>query len=79
MNNDMQDNVFEAVCKLELMQTMLGHLINMVEDGGEINTQEKAIHFASKRDIIGDFLHITLDGVFYAIQKLNESQEGGAE
>lgn len=78
MNSDMLDKVFEATCKLELMQTMLGQLINMVEDE-EIKTPEQAMYFANKQHVIGDFLHITLDGVFYAIQTLNGLQKGGAE
>ncbi len=74
--NDMLDEVFNATCKLELMQTMLGVLINMVEKE-EVKTPEQAMRFATNQNVIDDFLHITLDGVCYAIQTLNGLQEGG--
>ena len=70
--NDILDQIFTATCKLELMQTVLGVLINTVEKE-EANTQEKALHFAANQDMISDFLHITLDGVYFAIQTLNEA------
>ena len=31
------------------------------------------MHFASNQNMIDDFLHITLDGVYFAIQTLNEA------
>lgn len=70
--NDILDQIFTATSKLELMQTVLGVLINTVEKE-EANTQEKALHFAANQDMISDFLHITLDGVYFAIQTLNEA------
>lgn len=70
--NDILDQIFTATSKLELMQTVLGVLINTVEKE-EANTQEKALHFAANQDMISDFLHITLDGVHFAIQTLNEA------
>ena len=70
--NDILDQIFVATSKLELMQTVLGVLINTVEKE-EANTQEKALHFAANQNMIGDFLHITLDGVYFAIQTLNEA------
>lgn len=77
---DIFDQVFTATSKLELMQTVLGVLINTVEKE-EANTQEKALHFAANQNMISDFLHITLDGVCFAIQTLNgvyeDSKEGG--
>lgn len=77
---DILDQIFTATSKLELMQTVLGVLINTVEKE-EANTQEKALHFAANQNMISDFLHITLDGVYFAIQTLNEvyedSKEGG--
>ena len=69
---DILDQIFTATSKLELMQTVLGVLINTVEKE-EANTQEKALHFAANQDMISDFLHITLDGVYFAIQTLNEA------
>ena len=69
---DILDQIFTATSKLELMQTVLGVLINTVEKE-EANTQEKALHFAANQDMISDFLHITLDGVHFAIQTLNEA------
>jgi hypothetical protein len=39
----------------------------------EANTQDGALHFAANQNMIGDFLHITLDGVYFAIQTLNEA------
>lgn len=69
---DILDQIFTATSKLELMQTVLGVLINTVEKE-EANTQEKALHFAANQNMIGDFLHITLDGVCFAIQTLNEA------
>ena len=68
---DILDQIFVATSKLELMQTVLGVLINTVEKE-EANTQEKALHFAANQNMIGDFLHITLEGVYFAIQALNE-------
>lgn len=70
--NDILDQIFVATSKLELMQTVLVVLINTVEKE-EANTQEKALHFAANQDMISDFLHITLDGVHFAIQTLNEA------
>ena len=69
--NDILDQIFAATSKLELMQTVLSVLINTVEKE-EVNTQEKALHFAANQNMIGDFLHSTLDGVYFAIQALNE-------
>lgn len=70
--NDILDQIFVATSKLELMQTVLVVLINTVEKE-EANMQEKALHFAANQDMISDFLHITLDGVHFAIQTLNEA------
>ena len=69
--NDILDQIFAATSKLELMQTVLGVLIETVEKE-EANTQNGALHFAANQDMISDFLHITLDGVYFAIQTLNE-------
>ena len=69
--NDILDQIFAVTSKLELMQTVLSVLINTVEKE-EANTQEKALHFAANQNMIGDFLHITLEGVYFAIQALNE-------
>ena len=69
---DILDQIFTATSKLELMQTVLGVLIETVEKE-EANTQEKALHFAANQNMIDDFLHITLDGVCFAIQALNEA------
>ena len=69
--NDILDQIFAATSKLELIQTVLSVLINTVEKE-EANTQEKALHFAANQNMIDDFLHITLDGVCFAIQALNE-------
>lgn len=78
--NDILDQIFAATSKLELMQTVLGVLIEIVEKE-EANTQDGALHFAANQNMIGDFLHITLDGVCFAIQTLNgvceDSKEGG--
>ena len=78
--NDILDQIFAATSKLELIQTVLGVLIETVEKE-EANTQEKALHFAANQNMIDDFLHITLDGVYFAIQTLNgvyeDSKEGG--
>lgn len=76
--NDILDQIFTATSKLELMQTVLGVLINTVEEE-EANTQEKALHFAANQDMISDFLHITLDGVYFAIQTLNGVYEDSKE
>lgn len=76
--NDMLDEVFNATCKLELMQTVLGVLINMVEKE-EVKTPEQAMKFAANQNVIDDFLHITLDGVCYAIQTLDGLQNDNTE
>lgn len=73
--NDILDQVFTATCKLELMRTVIETLINMVEDNGEIKTPEQAMDFAYIQGTIDDFLHITHDGVHFAIQTLNELQD----
>jgi hypothetical protein len=67
--NEMEDKMFEATAKLELMQTLISVLINMVEDS-EVSTAEDAMYFAHKKDTIGDLLHITLDGVVEAKEVL---------
>lgn len=76
---DIIDTAFLAQCKLELIKTVVETLINMVEDCGEVKTQEQALSFANKQNVIDDFLHITHDGVYFAIQTLDGLQEGGAE
>ena len=70
--NDILDQIFTATSKLELMQTVLGVLIETVEKE-EANTQDGALHFVANQNMIDDFLHITLDGVCFAIQTLNEA------
>ena len=69
---DILDQIFTATSKLELMQTVLGVLIETVEKE-KANTQDGALHFAANQNMIDDFLHITLDGVYFAIQTLNEA------
>ena len=77
--NEILDKVFEATAKLELMQVLLGDLIDTVEDR-DAKTPEGAMYFASQQDKIGSFLHIALDGVFYSIKLLEETQQkGGTE
>lgn len=71
--NDILDQIFTATSKLKLIQTVLGVLIETVEKK-EANAQERALHFAANQNMISDFLHITLDGVLFAIQTLNEVQ-----
>ena len=71
---DVLDQIFTATSKLELIQTVLSVLINTVEKE-EANTQEKALHFAANQNMIDDFLHITLDGVYFAIQTLNGARK----
>ena len=71
------DKIFEATGKLELMQVLLGDLINKVEDR-EAKTPEDAMYFASQQDTIASFLHIALDGVYDSIKILEEAQKGGA-
>lgn len=76
--NEILDTVFIATGKLELIKTVVETLINMVEDNGEIKTAEQAMNFAYIQGTIDDFLHITHDGVYFAIQTLDELQKGGA-
>lgn len=77
--NEIIDTAFLAQCKLELIKTVIETLINMVEDCGEVKTPEQAMLFAHNQNVIDDFLHITHDGVYFAIQTLDELQKGGAE
>lgn len=63
--NEMADKMFEATAKLDLMQTLIGVMINMVEER-EVVTAEDAMYFAHQKDTIGDLLHIALDGVVEA-------------
>lgn len=72
-NIDILDQIFVATSKLELMKTVLNVLINTVEKEA-INMQGKALHFAVNQNMIDDFLHITLDGVCFAIHILNGVQ-----
>lgn len=72
--NDILDKVFEATAKLELIQVLLGDLINKVEDR-EAKTTENAIYFAVQQDTIASFLHIALDGVYDSIKLLEEVQK----
>ena len=76
--NDILDQIFTATSKLELMQTVLGVLIETVEKE-KANTQDGALHFAANQNMIGDFLHIALDGIYFAIQTLNEAYEDSKE
>lgn len=76
--NEMIDVAFEAQCKLELIKTVIETLINMVEKE-EVKTPEQAMYFANNQNVIDDFLHITHDGVYFAIQKLDGLQKGGEE
>lgn len=75
--NEIIDTAFTAQCKLELIKTVIETLISMVEDDGEATTPEKAMEFAFKQNAIDDFLHITHDGVYFAIQTLDGLQKGG--
>lgn len=79
--NEILDTAFAAQCKLELIKTVIETLINMVEDDGEIKTPEQAMNFAYNQNVIDDFLHITHDGVYYAIQTLDglQKKEGVAD
>ena len=77
--NDILDTAFTAQCKLELIKTVIETLISMVENQGEIKTPEQAMKFAYLQETIDDFLHITHDGVYFAIQTLSGLQKGGAE
>lgn len=63
--NEMSDKMFEATAKLELMQTLIGVMINMVEER-EVVTPEDAMYFAHQKYTIGNLLHIALDGVVEA-------------
>ena len=75
--NEIIDTAFTAQCKLELIRTVIETLINMVEDNGDIKTPEQAMNFAYIQGTIDDFLHITHDGVHFAIQTLDGLQKGG--
>lgn len=76
---DIIDTAFTAQCKLELIKTVVETLINMVEDVKEVTTPDGAMNFAYIHDTIDDFLHITHDGVYFAIQTLDGLQKGGEE
>ncbi len=75
--NEIIDTAFTAQCKLELIRTVIETLINMVEDVKEVNTTDGAMDFALIHGTIDDFLHITHDGVHFAIQTLDRLQKGG--
>lgn len=72
---DVLDQVSEATIKLELIKTVLGTAINMVEHE-TVSTPEQAMVLVATQDTIGDFLHIALDGVSYAVGTLNKLQRG---
>lgn len=68
--DDILNGVFGAVAKLELMNTLLGVLIDTVEDC-KVGTVEENALFASKRRIIGDLLHIAVDDIYDITQALD--------
>ena len=74
--NYILDKIFEASGKLELMQALIGDLINKVEKK-KADTPENAIYFATQQDTIASFLHIALDGICDSIKLLDEAQEKG--
>ncbi len=80
-NNEILDTAFTAQCKLELIKTVIETLINMVEDVKEVHTADGAMDFALIHGTIDDFLHITHDGVYFAIQTLDglQKKEGVAD
>lgn len=63
LKDDILNGVFGAVAKLELMNTLLGVLIDTVEDC-KVGTVEENALFASKRDMICDLLHIAVDDIY---------------
>lgn len=71
--NDMLDEIFEATCKLELISTVAGDLINTVECN--VNSPEDAMFFAANQNKLSDFLHIILDGLNYSTKILNGLQK----
>lgn len=79
--NEILNKVFDATAKLELMQTLIGVIVDLTESTAEISTPEAAMYFASQRGKIIDLLHIVFDGVFDAkllLEKLNNIQEDAA-
>lgn len=75
---DVLDQVSEATIKLELIKTVLGTAISMAEEKTAL-TPEQAMVLVATQDTIGDFLHIALDGVSYAVGTLNKLQRGGVQ
>ena len=69
---DVLDQVSEATTKLELIKTVLGTTISMVEQKTE-STLEQTM-FIAQQEVMGDFLHIAMDGVIYAVETLNKLQ-----
>lgn len=76
--NYISDKIFEATGKLELMQTLIGDLINKVEKKNA-DTVKNAMYFAGQQDTIASFLHIALDGICDSIKLLEEAQQKGGE
>lgn len=72
--NDILNKVFDATAKLELMQALIGDLINKVDEK-DAKTSEGAMYFASQQGTISSFLHIALDGIYDSIKLLEEAQE----
>lgn len=70
--NYIYDKIFEASAKLELMQALIGDLINKTE-------KMRVDTFAVQQDTITSFLHIALDGICHSIKILDEAQEKGGE
>lgn len=62
------DTVFTATSKFELMRTVIGFPINMVERE-KSTTAEKAMQFPANSEVMDDFFHIVLDGVHDSIRK----------
>ena len=72
------DKIFEASGKLELMQVLIGDLINKTERSSD-DDLKNAMYFSVQQSTIESFLHIALDGICYCIKLLDQAQEKGGE
>ena len=73
--NKVLNEIFEVSGNLELMQELIGVLIDMVEDR-DASTPNGAMYFASQQNALAALLHIALDYVFNAKVSLEKLQEG---
>lgn len=77
-----ENSIFDATARLELMQTLLDLTIDTVEeDLSGLSKAPVAVYLTNQRGKIIDLLHIAFNGISDVVgilEKLNEVKEGAA-